>query len=203
MPAASVSNAAAPIAEPLTAAAPPAPPVANVGSTVPASWPARHKGLTIAAAIAGAVIVIAAIASAAGGSSKSNATPAAASAPAAVSQPTAPAKAAAIAPKPKAKATKPAAAPKAASGSSTTTSSPSWTMPNLVGKDLQTAQDTIQSITRDGIWFTHSHDVSGDDRMQILDRDWQVCNQNVPSGAKIRSGSNIDFGVVKFGETCP
>jgi hypothetical protein len=76
-------------------------------------------------------------------------------------------------------------------------------MPDLRGKDLQTAQDTIQSITHDGIWFTDSHDVSGQNRMQLLDRNWNVCSQNVPPGAKITPDSNIDFGVVKLGESCP
>src|SRR3954452_4679408 len=56
----------------------------------------------------------------------------------------------------------------------------SWTMPDETGKDLQGAQDDIQSLTDDGVFFTDSHDASGQDRGQWLDRDWQVCDQDPP-----------------------
>src|SRR5947209_13476071 len=45
-----------------------------------------------------------------------------------------------------------------------------WTMPNLVGVNLQAAQDRIQSLTGNAIFVTSSHDVSGRGRHQILDR---------------------------------
>jgi hypothetical protein len=79
-----------------------------------------------------------------------------------------------------------------------------WVMPNLVGTDLQSAQDAIQSVTDDGIWYTHSHDATGAGRMQLWDRDWKVCSQNVAPGASIHSGTSITFDVVKRdSETCP
>ncbi|HEX3589041.1 MAG TPA: hypothetical protein VHV74_05360 [Pseudonocardiaceae bacterium] len=80
---------------------------------------------------------------------------------------------------------------------------PSWRMPNLVGTGLQKAQDGIQHLTGDGIFFTSSHDVTGRGRHQIVDSDWRVCSQNVRAGATITIGSKIDFGVVKLGENCP
>jgi len=55
-----------------------------------------------------------------------------------------------------------------------------WTMPNLVGANLQEAQDAIQALTGNAIFFTKSHDATGAGRHQILDRDWRVCSQNVP-----------------------
>jgi hypothetical protein len=79
----------------------------------------------------------------------------------------------------------------------------SWTMPNLVGAGLQQAQDRIQALTHNEIFFTSSHDVSGQGRHQILDRDWRVCSQNVASGTSIGIGTKIDFGVVKTSEACP
>jgi hypothetical protein len=75
-------------------------------------------------------------------------------------------------------------------------------MPNEVGKDLQSAQDDIQRVSGDPVFFSHSHDVLGS-RMQILDRDWKVCTQNLAPGRKAGSAEHIDFGVVKSSESCP
>jgi hypothetical protein len=78
----------------------------------------------------------------------------------------------------------------------------SWTMPNLVGGTLQEAQDTIQELTGYGITITTSHDATGANRMQLSDRNWKVCTQNIPAGAPIIPDSRIDFGAVKLEESC-
>lgn len=78
-----------------------------------------------------------------------------------------------------------------------------WAMPNLVGSNLQDAQNQIQSLTSDAIFYTASHDLSGSNRNQVLDANWEVCSQNVPPGTTITPDSTIDFGVVKIGEGCP
>jgi hypothetical protein len=78
----------------------------------------------------------------------------------------------------------------------------SWVMPNEVGKGLQDAQDDVQRASGDPIFVSHSHDLIRD-RFQILDRDWQVCSQNVAPGTKVGPAAHIDFGVVKIDETCP
>lgn len=78
-----------------------------------------------------------------------------------------------------------------------------WVMPNEVGAGLQDAQDAIQRLTGNEIFFTSSHDVSGKGRHQILDRDWKVCGQNIAAGTQIQAGVKIDFGVVKLAENCP
>ena len=78
-----------------------------------------------------------------------------------------------------------------------------WDMPNEVGVNLQQAQDNIQKLTGDLIFFTSSHDVSGKGRHQVLDKDWKVCSQNIPVGSPITIGSKIDFGTVKLAESCP
>ncbi|MFG1934664.1 hypothetical protein ACGFK1_29115 [Mycobacterium sp. NPDC048908] len=80
----------------------------------------------------------------------------------------------------------------------------SWTMPNLIGKDLQGAQDTIQSLTSDAIWYSSSTDLTGKGRMQIDDRNWVVCTSTPAPGAAITQSTKIDFGVVKKDtESCP
>lgn len=78
----------------------------------------------------------------------------------------------------------------------------SWTMPNLVGTGLQEAQDAIQELTGFGIAVTTSHDATGANRMQVADRNWKVCTQNVPPGATITRDTRIDFGAVKLEESC-
>jgi hypothetical protein len=75
-------------------------------------------------------------------------------------------------------------------------------MPNLVGSGLQDAQDAIQRLTGYGIAVTSSHDATGAGRMQVSDRNWKVCSQNVAPGETIMPGTQIDFGVVKLEEDC-
>lgn len=78
----------------------------------------------------------------------------------------------------------------------------SWQMPNLVGSNLQDAQDAIQKLTGDKVFFTKSHDATGAGRHQILDRDWKVCAQNVKPGATITTSTVIDFAAAKLSENC-
>lgn len=81
---------------------------------------------------------------------------------------------------------------------------PSWTMPNLIGKDLQGAQDAIQSLTHDAVWYTGSTDLTGKGRAQISDRNWQVCTSTPPPGASFTASTKVDFGVVRIDtEVCP
>jgi hypothetical protein len=77
-----------------------------------------------------------------------------------------------------------------------------WTMPNLVGTNLQDAQNTIQSLTDFEIPVTLSHDETGAGRQQVVDRNWKVCSQNVEPGEPITSSTRIDFGAVKVEESC-
>ena len=76
-------------------------------------------------------------------------------------------------------------------------------MPNVVGSNLQGAQDSVQRVTGFAISVTRSHDATGAGRRQVLDRNWKVCSQNVPAGATIDAGTRIDFGAVKLDERCP
>lgn len=78
----------------------------------------------------------------------------------------------------------------------------SWPMPDLVGTGLQEAQDRMQALTGNPVFFTRSHDATGAGRMQVSDRNWKVCDQNVPPGAPVTVETKIDFGAVKVGERC-
>jgi hypothetical protein len=87
---------------------------------------------------------------------------------------------------------------------STTSAPPDhWTMPNLVGSNLQKAQNAIQKLTGDPVFITGSHDATPRSRHQLLDNDWQVCTQNVKAGTTFNAKTKIDFGAVKTTETCP
>jgi hypothetical protein len=78
----------------------------------------------------------------------------------------------------------------------------SFTMPNEVGHGLQDAQDDLQRVSGDPVYYSKSHDLLGS-RHQILDRDWQVCTQNIAEGATVSENDTVDFGVVKLSEGCP
>jgi hypothetical protein len=96
----------------------------------------------------------------------------------------------------------------ASAESTETTSAPvaaasQWTMPTMVGKNLQAAQDKMQSVTGNPLFITTSHDATGAGRHQVLDANWKVCSQNVAPGKTIDENSKIDFGAVKNEESCP
>ncbi|WP_030965454.1 PASTA domain-containing protein [Streptomyces sp. NRRL S-378] len=93
----------------------------------------------------------------------------------------------------------PAARP-AASASSAPAAKKTATLPDMVGKGLQTAQDEAQAA---GFALLTSHDALGRDRLQALDRNWKVCSQTPPAGANVDTGATLDFGAVKLEETCP
>ena len=80
---------------------------------------------------------------------------------------------------------------------------PSWTMPNLVGTDLQGAQDAIRSLTHGQVWLSSSTDLSGQGRAQIMDRNWTVCSSTPAPGTTFTATTTIDFGVIRDTEVCP
>ncbi|WP_343240479.1 hypothetical protein [Streptomyces sp. SID14515] len=73
-------------------------------------------------------------------------------------------------------------------------------VPDFVGMGLQSAQDTAQAK---GFYGLTSHDSLGRDRMQVLDRNWKVCSQNVKAGRTVSTETGLDFGSVKLEEDCP
>jgi cytoskeletal protein RodZ len=79
----------------------------------------------------------------------------------------------------------------------------SWTMPDMTGVGLQSAQDQMQALTGDPMFFTDSTDASGAGRAQVLDSNWQVCSQTPAPGTKITGDSRVSFAAVKLSESCP
>ncbi len=75
-------------------------------------------------------------------------------------------------------------------------------MPDLVGANLQDAQNAIQTLTGFGIAVTTSTDATGAGRSQLLDRNWTVCAQNVAPGTTITADTDIDFAAVQLDESC-
>ena len=78
-----------------------------------------------------------------------------------------------------------------------------FTMPNEVGANLQGAQDDIQRVSGNPLFITRSKDATGAGRHQVLDRNWKVCSQNVPTGTSVDQSVGITFGAVKLAESCP
>jgi hypothetical protein len=77
-------------------------------------------------------------------------------------------------------------------------------MPNLIGRNLQDAQDAIQQLSNDDVFFTGSTDLTGQARNQMMDRNWQVCTSTPAPGESFTKDTSIDFGVVRIDtETCP
>jgi hypothetical protein len=77
-------------------------------------------------------------------------------------------------------------------------------MPNEVGKVLQDAQDDLQRVSGNPLYFSTSSDATGAGRHQILDRDWQVCSQSIAPGVAVSDSETPDFGVVRVDtEACP
>ena len=79
--------------------------------------------------------------------------------------------------------------------SGTTAAAAKITVPNVVGKDLQLAQDTMQAA---GLYNLTSHDSTGRARLQVLDRNWLVTDQTPAAGSHVSEDQRIDLGARKF-----
>lgn len=61
-------------------------------------------------------------------------------------------------------------------------------MPNVVGMNLQDAQDLIQT---QGIFFSRSDDATGAGRLQVIDSNWTVVAQTPAPGELIGEGDAV------------
>lgn len=61
-------------------------------------------------------------------------------------------------------------------------------MPNVVGMNLQVAQDKIQTL---GIFYSRSEDATGAGRAQMLDMNWIVVRQSPQPGVLIGEGDSL------------
>lgn len=69
-------------------------------------------------------------------------------------------------------------------------------MPDVVGMNLQAAQDHIQTL---GVFFSRSEDATGAGRAQVLDSNWVVVAQTPEPGVLIGEGDALLY-VKKIGE---
>ena len=70
----------------------------------------------------------------------------------------------------------------------------SKSVPDVVGQNLQRAQDLMQAA---GYYNLHSYDVTGESSFQVIDRNWRVVEQTPPAGTQAGPGKYIDLGVVE------
>jgi len=95
----------------------------------------------------------------------------------------------------------PSATPVATPAEPSTSSAPEvFTMPNLVGENLQLAQDKLQAL---GSYLMDQQDAAGLGRIQVLDTNWRVCTQKPAPGAKVPMDTMVVLAAVKLSEQCP
>lgn len=70
-------------------------------------------------------------------------------------------------------------------------------VPNVVGKDHQLAQDTMQEA---GLYILLEEDATGQDRLLILDRNWTTVAQDPPAGTLVSEDQAITLKAKMDGE---
>jgi hypothetical protein len=75
-----------------------------------------------------------------------------------------------------------------------------FTMPDLVGMNLQEGQDLLQSMDS---FLMDQEDASGQGRIQMVDSNWKICNQDPQPGATATTETTIRLAAVKLDEQCP
>jgi hypothetical protein len=75
-----------------------------------------------------------------------------------------------------------------------------FSMPDVVGMNLQEAQDSLQAL---GSYLMDQQDASGAGRVQVIDSNWQVCTQDPAAGTDADATTIVTLGAVKLDEVCP
>ncbi|MGV9420385.1 hypothetical protein ACWDO6_23190 [Streptomyces sp. NPDC003674] len=88
--------------------------------------------------------------------------------------------------------------PSAAGGAPATDDKKTVTLPDMIGKGLQSAQNQDQAA---GFYSPTSQDALGRGRMQAFDRNWKVCSQTSTLGEH-PAETKVDFATVKLEENC-
>ena len=70
-------------------------------------------------------------------------------------------------------------------------------VPDVVGMNHQLAQDTLQAS---GFYLLDEQDATGQGRMLIYDRNWEVVRQSVPAGSSVPVTETITLYSKKIGE---
>ncbi|WP_327581414.1 PASTA domain-containing protein [Nonomuraea sp. NBC_00507] len=70
-------------------------------------------------------------------------------------------------------------------------------LPDVVGMNLQEGQDTLQAA---GFYVLNDKDATGQNRLQVLDRNWVVTKQSPAAGRKVSTDTLITLYAKKIGE---
>jgi hypothetical protein len=70
-------------------------------------------------------------------------------------------------------------------------------VPNVVGLDHQAAQDALQG---EGLWILDEKDCTGQGRMLLWDRNWEVVSTAPPAGTSVSEDTTITICSKKQGE---
>ncbi|GAA4942308.1 hypothetical protein HD597_001112 [Nonomuraea thailandensis] len=70
-------------------------------------------------------------------------------------------------------------------------------LPDVVGMNLQEGQDTLQAA---GFYVLNDKDATGQNRLQVLDRNWVVTRQSPAAGRKVSTDTLITLYAKKIGE---
>jgi hypothetical protein len=74
-----------------------------------------------------------------------------------------------------------------------------FVMPDVVGANLQEAQDSLQAL---GSYLMDQTDASGAGRAQLVDSNWKVCTQEPVAGTEVAVDAMVKLGAVKTDESC-
>ncbi|SEU28432.1 PASTA domain-containing protein [Nonomuraea wenchangensis] len=70
-------------------------------------------------------------------------------------------------------------------------------LPDVVGMNLQAAQDFLQAK---GFYILDDQDATGQGRLQVFDRNWQVVRQDPAAGRRVPTDTLITLYAKKIGE---
>ncbi|ACZ88504.1 PASTA domain-containing protein [Streptosporangium roseum] len=71
------------------------------------------------------------------------------------------------------------------------------TLPDVVGMNLQQGQDTMQAV---GFYHLDDQDSTGQDRLQIYDRNWVITKQEPAAGRTVPTDTPVILYAKKYGE---
>jgi hypothetical protein len=70
-------------------------------------------------------------------------------------------------------------------------------VPNVTGLDHQAAQDALQG---EGLWILDEEDATGQGRLLLFDRNWEVVKTDPPAGTSVSEDTTITIYSKKQGE---
>ncbi|MGN9845287.1 PASTA domain-containing protein [Nonomuraea sp. H19] len=87
--------------------------------------------------------------------------------------------------------------PKPETGSPAEPAAEEKKLPDVVGMNLQEGQDTLQAA---GFYVLNDKDATGQNRLQVFDRNWVITKQSPAAGRKVSTDTLITLYAKKIGE---